>query len=1217
MSNYSNFVGYVPDKLRLETTGGALVEGELGLPNEYIASLSIGPVSTGAYVSNPGIALDAAATFTIESGASYIQFKNLTATKNAIVVTGASEGSGTDFEANFSNLEYVGYQITGRSDRLKKLSLGALKRIDNLENNQRVALYYSGGHNVTGEVYSPNLVQAAGNSGVYLNFGSGGLKGLDNTFSGYVSGVVIISGYADYGSGNHELLPYEDFLSVHQVGGLRFWAGSNWENVALAMNQTGIGVANGNTAVNTPVQGLNWNIYTHQNTTGVVIPRLTNDGVNAYVSTPTTNTGDLTITLSGAPVTKPSGYYNRLDFNQNTDGKNLTVINNSNEYFNVPVYIGNIGAINIKSSGSLTFSGRCLTGVAQYYAFNTTRYSKFQATDDIVVNATTGTYLAAWAYINNGGCVFWAVSESGNVTYEASNLKETNMGWYLQLKGSGTTGLINFPEATGFISTGNPHNTTYQNPYCFISMTPGSADAVDTVQTLNIPKLQQYSGTLNLYGLSGSTSTISGADLTSWSGNHNFYTSGDLYYTFTGGGGDGSGEVIGTLDHRTYLSGNTISGNRGTLKRCNAITYSLSGVDGTGILVADELREIGGNINLRGLSGTTINATGADVDYISGYLIAYTSGNINYTFTGGPGTGSGYMTSYVDNRVYDSGSTITGNLGTLSQNVGVTLSGGNANAVDTDISLTATGLHEIGSNIKLYGVSGSTITYSGADLSYVSGSLLAISSGNVYFTCTGGPGAGSGYITSNVWITGYLPSTTISGNLGSVAAVNNLNMRHVSGGTVSLTATGLESITGTLALYTSGDIFYTGATQTFTPSVFITGLTDNTISINTSLIPQTSMTLDCVSSGAIFVTGGHTGAATGVLSSNLYITGRVSGSVITGVLNGIQTIESNCYIYSSGTLDIQLTGLTTIVSGLRISAQDTATAATFAHPLNNNSSLTAVSTTYTGYAEYYYPIIISGDAITGVSASALTQVGNISGQAGTYGGYIKSTGMTNFSMPNVTGWHTQTEFDLPNVTGFNMSGVTFLGGLGTYNRGIRQQARTWQGFWLKLGSTLTGALDFSNLTDIHYYSNNGYAGYGYFVANPMLIQATGVTSIDMSSIVTGVYKPAWQDIDSVTASQTATTVFICDALTGLTFGASGTTKRLIMNFAASGSPLNEASVDSILETFASLDGTNGTSTYSGLTITLNGLCAAPSSAGSGYRDTLTGAGRDCTVLINS
>jgi hypothetical protein len=533
MSNYSNFVGYVPDKLRLETTGGALVEGELGLPNEYIASLSIGPVSTGAYVSNPGIALDAAATFTIESGSSYIQFKNLTATKNAIVVTGASEGSGTDFEAAFSNLEYVGYQITGRSDRLKKFSLGALKRIDSLDANQRIALYYSGGHDVTGEVYSPNLVQAAGYSGVFLNYGSGGLKNLDNTFTGYVSGMVIISGHADYGSSNNELLPYEDFLPVHQVGGLKFWAGSNWENVVLGMNHTGVSLGNGNTSANSPAQGLTWNIYTHQNTTGVVIPRVVNEGVNAYVNTPTTNTGDLTITCSGAPLTKPSGFYNRLDFNQNTDGRNLTVINNSNEYFYIP-YVGNIGAINIKSSGSLNFSGLCLTGVSQQYVNATSRYSKFQATDDIVANLTTGTFLAGRSNSGaNGGCVFWAVSESGNVTLEALNLKQTNVGWLAQLKGSGTTGLINLPEATGLIPAGaNPHGTS-ENGGALMQLYPGGADAVDTVQTINIPKLQQYSGTFTAYGLSGSTTRISGADLTSWSGNHNFYTSGDLYYTFT------------------------------------------------------------------------------------------------------------------------------------------------------------------------------------------------------------------------------------------------------------------------------------------------------------------------------------------------------------------------------------------------------------------------------------------------------------------------------------------------------------------------------------------------------------------------------------------------------------------------------------------------------------------------------------------------------------
>jgi len=813
MSNYSNFVGYVPDKLRLETTGGALVEGELGLPNEYIASLSIGPVSTGAYVSNPGIALDAAATFTIESGSSYIQFKNLTATKNAIVVTGALEGSGTDFEADFSNLEYVGYQITGRSDRLKKFSLGALKRIDSLDGNLRIALYYSGGHDVTGEVYSPNLVQAAGYSGIFLNYGSGGLKGLDNTFTGYVSGMVIISGHADYGSSNNELLPYEDFLPVHQVGGVKFWAGSNWENVVLGMNHTGVGLGNGNTSSTPAVQGLTWNIYTHQNTTGVVIPLVVNEGVNAYVSTPTTNTGDLTITCSGAPLTKPSGFYNRLDFNQNTDGRNLTVINNSNEYFYIP-YVGNIGAINIKSSGSLNFSGLCLTGVSQQYVNSTSRWSKFQATDDIVVNLTTGTFLAGRSNSGaNGGCVFWAVSESGNVTLEALNLEQTNVGWVAQLNGSGTTGLINLPEATGLIPTGtNPHGTS-ENGGALMQLYPGGANAVDTVQTINIPKLQQYSGTLTAYGLSGSTTTISGADLTSWSGAHNFYTSGDLYYTFTGGGGDGSGEVIGSLDNRTYLSGNTHSGNRGTLRRCNALTYSLSGVHSTGILVANELREINGNITLHGLSGATINVTGADVDYISGSLVAYTSGNINCSFTGGPGTGGGYMTSHLYIRNYTTGNTFTGNFGTLRSGLIVS---GYIYSGDSTISIYATGMNQWNGNhyytapVATSGDSNSKFTIDFGDIDHLSGFITATlySTGHTFNYNHGS--AKSGYLSNYLYCLTYGANNDVTWNMGSLknmgsnAATNNGYLFAYQN--IDLNATGMRTTFNATGLQDAGNI---------------------------------------------------------------------------------------------------------------------------------------------------------------------------------------------------------------------------------------------------------------------------------------------------------------------------------------------------------------------------------------------------------------------------
>ena len=1024
MSNYSNFVGYVPDKLRLETTGGALVEGELGLPNEYIASLSIGPVSTGAYVSNPGIALDAAATFTIESGSSYIQFKNLTATKNAIVVTGASEGSGTDFEADFSNLEYVGYQITGRSDRLKKFSLGALKRIDSLDGNSRIALYYSGGHDVTGEVYAPNLVQAAGYSGVYLNYGSGGLKALDNTFTGYVSGMVIISGHADYGSSNNELLPYEDFLPVHQVGGVKFFAGSNWENVVLGMNHTGVGLGNGNTSANSAAQGITWNIYTHQNTTGVVIPRLASEGVNAYVSTPTTNTGDLTITCSGAPLTKPSGFYNRFDFNQNTDGKNLTVINNSNEYFYIP-YIGNIGAINIKSSGSLNFSGLCLTGVSQQYINSANRWSKFQATDDIVVNLTTGTFLAGRSNSGaNGGCVFWAISESGNVTFEALNLEQTNVGWVAQLKGSGTTGLINLPEATGLIPAGtNPHGTS-ENGGALMQLYPGGADAVDTVQTINIPKLQQYSGTLTAYGLSGSTTTISGADLTSWSGDHNFYTSGDLYYTFTGGGGDGSGEVIGNFNNYTYLSGNTHSGNRGTLRRCNALTYSLSGVDGTGILVANELREINGNIDLRTLTGCTLNVTGGDVDYISGYLYTYTSGNVNYSFTGGPGNGSGYMTSNIYQYSYGDTATITGNVGTLASGAQVRqhcYSGSNY--------LEATGMHMWNGSHQFYtNGTESTLTGKFGDITHISGGINAYTSGKIDLTFTGGPGTGGGYMTSHLYIRNYTTGNTFTGNFGTLRSGVIVSGRIYSGDSnISIYATGMNQW---------------GNSHKFFADAATSGDSNTKFTVDFGDIEHLSGVID-----AYTYTTGHTFNYNHGTAKSGYITNywkhvdyAPAGTQITWNMGSLKNIGNSTsrtagYIFPYQYADLNATG-----KSLTFNATGLQDANGITGYVNYGSTVTLNLNTFhvrnrlqaQAYAGGTYLADGSGNlpATTGGSIDYIRHYslytagsGQLTTVSGTYGGYVTGVGVSCYAYDNAGSGYTY--IGLPNLTGYSHN-VTYL-----------------------------------------------------------------------------------------------------------------------------------------------------------------------------------------------
>jgi hypothetical protein len=166
------------------------------------------------------------------------------------------------------------------------------------------------------------------------------------------------------------------------------------------------------------------------------------------------------------------------------------------------------------------------------------------------------------------------------------------------------------------------------------------------------------------------------------------------------------------------------------------------------------------------------------------------------------------------------------------------------------------------------------------------------------------------------------------------------------------------------------------------------------------------------------------------------------------------------------------------------------------------------------------------------------------------------------------------------------------------------------GFYFELGSSLTGNL---NLSGIQYIYGVSARTTATLVASGLTIIGSGLTSVSMPNIITGVLTT-----NTVTgvASPPGTGIIRGASITGLSFGTSGTTKMLYMNFTASGCPLNQASVDDILKTFASLDGTNSTTVYSGLTITLNGLCAAPSAAGSGYRTTLTGAGRLCTVLVN-
>lgn len=976
MSNYSNFVGYVPDKLRLVTSGGGLVEGSLGLPVEFIAGLAFGPVSTGNPVSGPGLGLLSSATFVVQSGCSYIDFENIIGANDNILVTGEAGASGTLFEARFSNLQSAG-NITSRSERLQKFSLPAL--------NSAGVITYVPGNNVTGEIFSPNLKSSIN---IVIGYGSGGLINLNNTFGSLVTGEVSISGYPGFQSGNTQLLPYSDFLTGIKQGHVTFHAGSNWENIAIAQNYTGI--------VNTTN---NVTYLTHQNTTGVIVPSIQNSNRTVSITGSATATGNLTVTLAGPEAI--TGTVRNISISQLAPGKALTVINNSD----ANAYQSSANSLSLLSSGSVTFSGNNWQGLTQ--VINSPSPGANLITiisgNNNVIFTTTGNTFDIRNTLAPG--TVWARyrSSSGNITFNLINAQTVHGGFAFNLDGSGTTGVYSFPEA---VSGATLQAAFTSAPVIDLRLVPLSANAVNTVQILNIPKL-----------------------------------------------------------------------------------------------------------------------------------------------------------------------------------------------------------HSIPRDIFVQTLSGSTFTLSGADLTFISGVLSIAPSGNAFFTFTGGPGSGSGFIRSGVLLTGFLPGTTISGNLGSLASIGGLTINHVSGGTVSLTATGLQTISGNFTLNTSGNILFTGGTQTIVQSgLFITGVSNTTINIRSSLVPGTTVVLDSTS-GDISITGGHTGSATGVLTGNFAVTGRTSSANITGILNGIQTISGNLSVISSGNTNVELTGLAQ-VSGL-VDIRSLA-ASTFKHPLENATSLTGVGIIATGTTERTL-INITGNSITGITAPSLARVGNISGEYSYTSGFIISTGIRNINLPSLTGWHGKLRIETPNITGFNMSGIRYIGATGSF--ATLNNVNSLSGFTFIAGTGLTGELNFGNLEQLHIYSArtlSTFPGSDTPNTNVFFVAGSGLTSINMSGLVTGIYKVA----NSGNSGETYNTTFQCTGVTGMRFGTSGTTKLLQMNFIASGCPLNQASVDQILQTFASLDGTNSTAVYSGRTITLNGLCAAPSAAGSGFRATLTGAGRLCTVLTN-
>lgn len=133
------------------------------------------------------------------------------------------------------------------------------------------------------------------------------------------------------------------------------------------------------------------------------------------------------------------------------------------------------------------------------------------------------------------------------------------------------------------------------------------------------------------------------------------------------------------------------------------------------------------------------------------------------------------------------------------------------------------------------------------------------------------------------------------------------------------------------------------------------------------------------------------------------------------------------------------------------------------------------------------------------------------------------------------------------------------------------------------------------------------------------ITFAGVTSIDFSGLQyigqSFVLSAATLTTLSLPALITVTTTFQITAANLVTFSIGNTLKKIGGNFTMTGMKLNQASVDGILVSLAALDGTGGSTAYSGFTVNLSGgTSSAPGATGLTAKATLQGRG--CTVTTN-
>ena len=237
-------------------------------------------------------------------------------------------------------------------------------------------------------------------------------------------------------------------------------------------------------------------------------------------------------------------------------------------------------------------------------------------------------------------------------------------------------------------------------------------------------------------------------------------------------------------------------------------------------------------------------------------------------------------------------------------------------------------------------------------------------------------------------------------------------------------------------------------------------------------------------------------------------------------------------------------------------------------------------------------------------------LGNIKQLSGTYS--LTAAALTSFSAPTLTAISNESNFTLTvnALTAFSMPNLSIVGG----------------GFAFISSSYSTAFL----LPDLYYCGSGNFtvtAALARSVSLPLLVYGGGNFTLTVNAATT-ISLPALSVTGgalSITANAATITLPSLASVSGgavsivdpslVTFSIGAALKLVYGNFTITGAALSQASVDGILVSLAALNGSGGTTTYSGKTINLSGGTShAPSSVGLAAKATLVA--RSCIVTTN-